>query len=120
MAAKRILLLEDEGDVRELYGLGLRSAGYQVDVARTVAQAHQQLAVSRFDLVIVDLRLPDGDGSQIADQAADQGSKTCIVSSYLFHAPATLDPGHEVLMKPVRPRALVAAVERLIGPAGGT
>jgi two-component system response regulator PilR (NtrC family) len=118
MAEKRILLLEDEEDVSELYRLGLRSAGYAIDVAKNVAQARQQLAASRFDLVIVDLRLPDGDGLQIADQAADMGSRTCIVSSYLFQTPASLAERHEVLMKPLRPRELVAAVGRLIGPGG--
>jgi DNA-binding response OmpR family regulator len=119
MAEKHLLLLEDEEDVSELYQLGLRSAGYRVDVAKNVAQARQRLAASRFDLVIVDLRLPDGDGLQIADQAADTGTKTCIVSSYLFHVPTALTERHEVLMKPLRPRELVAHVERLIGPPRG-
>src|SRR6266550_7676915 len=120
MAEKRILLLEDEEDVSELFQLGLRSSGYRVDVAQSVAQARQQLAASHYDLVIVDLRLPDGNGLQIADQAADMGMKTCIVSSYLFHIPAASVARHEVLMKPLRPRELVEAVERVIGPAGCT
>jgi DNA-binding response OmpR family regulator len=97
----------------------LRSSGYSVDVAKGVAQARQQLAESRYDLVIVDLRLPDGNGLQIADQAADIAMKTCIVSGYLFHIPAGSNDRHEVLMKPLRPRELVAAVERLIGPSSG-
>jgi DNA-binding response OmpR family regulator len=113
MAEKRILLLEDEEDVSELFQLALRSSGYRVDVVKGVAQARQQLAASHYDLVIVDLRLPDGNGLQIADQAAGMGMKTCIVSGYLFNIPAASVDRHEVLMKPLRPRELVEAVERV-------
>ena len=119
MAQKRILLLEDEGDIAELFLLGLRTSGYVVDIATTVALARQRLATTRYDLVIADLRLPDGDGLQIADQAADMGSKTCILSGYLFQLPAGSAEPHDVLMKPLRPRELLVAVERSIGPAVG-
>ena len=76
MAQKRILLLEDEEEIAELFLLGLRTSGYVVDVAATVALARQRLATTRYDLMITDLRLPDGDGLQIADRAADLGAKT--------------------------------------------
>jgi two-component system response regulator PilR (NtrC family) len=113
----RILLLEDEADVRELFHLGLRTSGYVVEIATTIAQALQRLAANRYDLVITDLRLPDGDGLQVADRAADLGSKTFILSGYLFHLPAGTAERHDLLMKPIRPRELIAAVERAIGSA---
>jgi two-component system, NtrC family, response regulator PilR len=117
MAQKRILLLEDEADVGDLFHLGLRTSGYAVDVATSIGLARQRLAATRYDLVIADLRLPDGDGLQIADQAADLGTKTIILSAYLFHLPAGTAQNHDLLMKPIRPRDLLAAVERAIGPA---
>jgi DNA-binding response OmpR family regulator len=119
MAEKRILLLEDEAEIGELFHLGLTSSGYVVDIATTIALARQRLAETPYDLVIADLRLPDGDGLQIADQAADLGSKSFILSGYLFQLPAGTAKRHDLLMKPIRPRDLLTAVKRAIGPASG-
>jgi DNA-binding response OmpR family regulator len=119
LAPKRILLLEDEEDIRDVFQLGLVGAGYLVDTVASLAQAHRRLDALRYDLVIVDARLPDGDGMQIAKRAADLGSKTFILSGYLFHIPAGSAQRHEMLMKPIRPSELIAAAERSIGPAAG-
>jgi len=58
----RVLLVEDSDCLRELLVAGLRRAGYAVDTASTLAQASAALAVSGFDLLLLDLNLPDGDG----------------------------------------------------------
>jgi two-component system response regulator PilR (NtrC family) len=97
MGAKRILVVEDEEEIAEILALVLRSAGYTVDIAGTVAQARQRLDAREYTLVNTDLRLPDGDGLEIADCAAARR--------------------HVVLTKPMRPSYFLAAVERLIGPA---
>jgi DNA-binding response OmpR family regulator len=115
---KRILLVEDEEDIAEILGLVLESAGYAVDTAGTVAQARQLLEQSTYTLVNTDLRLPDGHGLEIADRAADLGVRTSILSGYVFQLPAGAAVRHEVMMKPMRPSEFVAAVHRLIGPAG--
>jgi CheY-like chemotaxis protein len=67
MAAKRILLVEDEQDIAEILALVLRSEGYTVDIAGTVAQARQRLDAIRYTLVNTDLRLPDGNGLEIVE-----------------------------------------------------
>ena len=66
-------------------------------------------------LVIADLRLPDGDGLEIAEHAADLGAVTFIMSSYLFQLERGTASRHELLMKPLRPSELVTAVQRRIG-----
>ncbi len=58
----RVLLVEDSNRLRELLVVGLRQAGYAVDAVSTLAQASAALAVSGFDLLLLDLTLPDGDG----------------------------------------------------------
>jgi hypothetical protein len=69
-------------------------------------------------LVIADWRLRDGgDGTVIADWAADQGMKTVVMSGYLFMMPGGRAERHETLMKPLRISEIVAAAERLIGKA---
>src|SRR5690348_14975674 len=79
MAGKRILLLEDEADIAELLALALDGEGYVVDLAATVAEARTRLDTLVYFLVIADLRLPDGDGLEIAERAADLGAATFIM-----------------------------------------
>lgn len=115
MSVKRILLVEDEPDIHQLLTHVLVDSGYIVDVAETVARAWQCLDAQSYALVIADWRLPDGDGTVIADAAADLGAKTFVMSGYLFQMPGGRAERHDTLMKPVRPAELVAAVERSIG-----
>ena len=117
MPEKRILLVEDEPTVHELLAHVLYAEGYAVDVAATVAEAWQLLDAHTYALVIADWRLPDGDGTVIAEAAADLGAKTFVMSGYLFQVPGGRVERHGMLMKPIRPRELIAAVERSIGSA---
>ena len=117
MAEARILLVEDDEDVLALLDMALGAEGYLVDTAVTVAQGMARLGEVRYSLVATDWRLPDGEGTLIADHAADLGYKTIIYSGYLFSIPAATARRHELLMKPMRPSEFVAAVRRSIGPA---
>jgi DNA-binding response OmpR family regulator len=58
----RLLVVEDEEDLAEAVRLGLVRAGYAVDVAGDAAQAYDRLAVNAYDLMLLDINLPDGDG----------------------------------------------------------
>jgi DNA-binding response OmpR family regulator len=118
MPEKRILLVEDERAIHELLTHALRSEGYVVDVATTLAEAWKELDAHSYALVIADWRLPDGDGTVIADAAAELGAKTCVMSGYLFRMPGGRSELHETLMKPLRPSEILAVVERSIGKAG--
>ncbi|HWJ96549.1 MAG TPA: response regulator transcription factor [Acidimicrobiales bacterium] len=62
----RILVVEDESELAEAIATGLRREGYAVDVANDVAGAVDRLVVSPYDLVTLDLNLPDGDGLDLA------------------------------------------------------
>lgn len=62
----RILVVEDEVELAEAIATGLRREGYAVDVAYDVAGAIDRLVVSPYDLVTLDLNLPDGDGLELA------------------------------------------------------
>jgi two-component system response regulator HydG len=115
MAAKRILLLEDDESLAEMLVLILRSGGYAVDLALTVAQAEQQFADQGYELVVADWRLPDGNGIEFADRAAERGMKTAVLTGYAFQMSPEKADRHEVWMKPMRPRELIAEVERCIG-----
>jgi DNA-binding response OmpR family regulator len=58
----RLLVVEDEEDLAEGLRVGLARNGYAVDVAGDTAQAYEQLTVNAYDLMLLDINLPDGDG----------------------------------------------------------
>ena len=64
----RLLVVEDEADLVSALKVGLERAGYAVDTALSVAEAGPKLAVEPYDLVVLDLMLPDGDGFELARQ----------------------------------------------------
>ena len=119
MPEKRILLVEDDADVAELLAVALEGEGYEVDLAKTAAESWARLAAQGYALVIADWRLPDGDGSVIADGAADLGAKTFIMSGYLPELPTDRREGHRCMMKPIRLDAFLDAVQGAIGRPEG-
>ena len=62
LAHKRILIVDDEDDPRELLGLILASRGVQVSEASSVQEALDALKGARFDAIISDLGMPERDG----------------------------------------------------------
>jgi DNA-binding response OmpR family regulator len=58
----RLLVVEDEEDLAEGLRVGLSRAGYAVDVALDAAEAYELLTVNAYDLMLLDINLPDGDG----------------------------------------------------------
>lgn len=62
----RILVIEDEGELAEAIAMGLRREGYAVDVAPDGRGAVDRLSVAAYDLVTLDLNLPDVDGLELA------------------------------------------------------
>ena len=79
-----LLVVDDEPDLRSLYELTLRRAGYQVDSAASLAQARERLAAARYDGVITDMRLPDGLGTELVREIARDhpGSRTIVITAY--------------------------------------
>lgn len=61
----RVLVVEDEKRIADFLSRGLQSAGYTVDVANTGSQAIDLVHSTEFDLVVLDLGLPDMDGLQV-------------------------------------------------------
>jgi len=76
----RILVVDDEPDLRTLYELTLLRAGYQVQSAGSLFEARELLAASQFDAVITDMRLPDGLGLELLRAlSAQQRPERCVV-----------------------------------------
>ncbi|MGA0564538.1 response regulator [Ancylobacter sp. VNQ12] len=58
----RLLLVEDERELAGLLKAGLKAAGFTVDHVASIADAEAALAAESYDIAVLDLRLPDGDG----------------------------------------------------------
>ena len=61
----RVLLIEDDRDLAVVVGKGLRQAHLAVDASTSLGDATERLIHFRYDLVCLDLGLPDGDGLQL-------------------------------------------------------
>ncbi len=113
-AMARILLVEDDVDVRPLMQHILQAERYEVTAVESVANAVALIARQPFDLVVTDVNLPDGSGLQVADAAIAAGLKVLVVTGH----GRSLKPGslaaYDYLLKPVRAAELLEAIrERL-------
>jgi len=84
LSTAQILVVDDEPDLRMLYELTLLREGYRVETAESVAQALQHLDERRFDVVITDMRLPDGLGMELLRHIKTQqrGERCVVITAY--------------------------------------
>ena len=80
---KKILIVDDEPTIRRIFELVLGEGGYAVTVVGDGASALKAARESRFDLVFLDIRLPDCLGSEVFDQLKQLQSTPviCVVTA---------------------------------------
>jgi two-component system response regulator HydG len=100
----RILLVEDEVDVRLITEHVLFDAGHKVDTTGTMTGASELIRSRSYDLVIADGKLPDGTGMEVADIAGEKDIKALVITGYAFTLPGGALDRYEILLKPLRPR----------------
>ena len=76
---KKILVVDDEPSMRELLAIMLRREHFAVEVADSRATAARILATGPFDLVITDVKLPDGDGIEILRHLKAAAPETVVI-----------------------------------------
>ncbi|MFI6498291.1 response regulator transcription factor [Nonomuraea typhae] len=122
----RLLVVEDEEDLVDALRVGLVRAGYAVDVAFDAPVAHEKLQVNTYDLVLLDINLPGGDGFQLCREirAAGNGVRVIMVTARdrLDDRVRGLDEGaDDYLVKPFAFPELLARVRALLRrDTGGT
>ena len=67
---QRVLVVDDEPDIRELLELTLAKMGLAVDSAGSLAEARERLRDGRYQLCLTDMRLPDGEGLELVRHIA--------------------------------------------------
>lgn len=89
LTAPRILVVDDEADLRELLEISILRMGHDVDSAATLHEAKARLTQQPYQLVLTDMRLPDGSGldvvrylGQQAGQAGQPLAPVAVITAY--------------------------------------
>jgi len=121
---KRVLVVDDEGDFLTTYERLLRHHGFHVIVATTRADGVAAVMRERPDLVISDLRLPDGSGLDVVRAARSMPAppSVIVVSGYPStdtRQSALAAGATAFLAKPFAAAALLAAIRSSLSDGGG-
>lgn len=114
----RVLVVDDDAEIRDLVARSLDRHGFEVVTAADVPQAERALALRAFDLVILDVMMPGEDGLSFCRRFATREGPMVLILSALDGSGdriAGLELGADCyLAKPCDPRELVATVRALL------
>jgi len=127
--ASRVLIVEDEPDIRDLLAFHLEREGYQVGKSRTGADALRQIAASPPDLVLLDLMLPEIDGLEVCRRLRGDPRTASLPIVMLTAKGEEIDRvlglelgADDYIAKPFSPKEVIARVRAVLrrsrAPAG--
>lgn len=124
MSETRVLLIEDDVQMAQLLQRFLKEHGMYVAHVTRPSQALAMLAVESFDLIVLDLSLPEMDGLMLCRKIRETSDVHIIISSArsdLDDKLTGLENGaDDYLPKPYDPRELLARIKTVLRRSGGT
>ena len=113
----RILIIEDEPQMRWILTANLGRAGYEVAEAASVSEGKARIFADHFDAVLVDQSLPDGEGLNVVSSAHSFDSTLSVVmltaaASIELAVAAIRQGAFEFLAKPFEPDVLLSITQR--------
>ena len=78
MTSAKVLIVEDSASLALGYAAQLEDAGHEVSLCETLAAARREVTAQTFDVILLDLQLPDGDGLSLLEER-DANSPAFIV-----------------------------------------
>ncbi len=118
---KKILVVEDDDETRELLRMALERRGYTVFTAEDGVSGFEEAVSCRPDLIVTDVAMPAADGAHLVRRVRDtpELAETPILVTTGFgtgNASFTLSQGATAYEpKPINPESFMATVERLVG-----
>ena len=116
---QRILVVDDEANIRDLLSIALRHVGFEVSTAATCLAAQNLVMKETPDLVVLDVMLPDGDGIDLCQRLRRDGMQAPVL--FLTARDATEDKvrgltvgGDDYVTKPFSLEELVARVRAVL------
>ena len=122
MSRPKILIVEDNADVRRLYAIGLNQRGFEVKLAANGAEAVERISSGeKPDVILLDWLMPLMDGGEVLTRIGDAAGLTIIVISGQPAPPqGTMDSRIQCwLTKPVSLDDLVQHIQSPRSPAEG-
>ena len=115
----RILLAEDDNDMRRFLAKALENAGYSVVSFDNGVSAYERLREEPFSLLLTDIVMPEMDGIELARRATelDPDLKVMFITGFAavaLNADSNAPQNAKVLSKPFHLRDLVGEVERML------
>jgi two-component system cell cycle response regulator CpdR len=115
----KILLAEDDNDMRRFLVRALQGAGFDVVSFDNGMSAYQRLREEPFELLLTDIVMPEMDGIELARRAAelDPDIKIMFITGFAavaLNADSTAPKHAKVLSKPIHLRDLVNEVQKLL------
>lgn len=80
----KLLVVDDEANIRLLYAQELSDEGYEVVTAASAAEAVEQLAGNNFDLVVLDIKLKNESGIELLQQIVKERHELPVILSTAF------------------------------------
>jgi CheY-like chemotaxis protein len=115
VSRQKVLLVEDNADVRRLYAIGLNQRGFEVKLASNGAEAVDRIASERPDYILLDWMMPLMDGSEVVERLDGQAEASAIEIIVISGQPAPTSLPRRVrswLTKPLTVDELVSEITR--------
>ena len=122
LAMHKILLAEDDNDMRRFLVKALENAGFQVSSHDNGMAAYQRLREEPFEMLLTDIVMPEMDGIELARRASelDPDIKIMFITGFAavaLNSDSAAPKNAKVLSKPVHLRELVSEVHKLLAAA---
>jgi len=116
MKQHRILIVDDDENITTVFQVNLESKGYEVEIAKNGAEALEKTGRMFFNLALIDIRLPDMDGTDLLEHLREAAPKMrmIIVTGFpsLQNAINAVNKGADgYLLKPVDIEQLLKTIE---------
>jgi two-component system response regulator MprA len=108
---QRVLIVDDNSDIRRLYAFGLNQRGFEVKLAANGAEALERIVAEKPDIVLLDWLMPLMDGGELLDRLGGNGGGIPVIVISGQPAPQQRDPRIQAwLTKPVTVEELVTVL----------